>query len=185
MGDARELALRMVALRYAEQLVGPKLKELRQLATDELVPKESIAAISPVDGTVLGKITRTNPEKVAVVEDEQALMAHLQDTDPDSLEDTHEVTASDEQIVHLLLEHAPHLLVQSVRIRDYARRDAMSRALAGKPVPGVKVKKPFGTVNVYPDQAEAAAIEAVFKAGRLQLDGAVVQAIEAATEGDQ
>jgi hypothetical protein len=120
-----------------------------------------------------------------VVEDEQALMAHLQDTDPDSLEDVHDVTASDEQIVHLLMEHAPHLLVQSVRIRDYARRDAMKRALDGKPVPGVRVDQPLGTVNVYPDRDEAPAIEAVFRAGRLQLDGVVVKAIEAATEGAQ
>ena len=185
MGDARELALQLVALRYAEQVVSPALKNLRDLGKDELVPKESIAAISPIDGTVLGKITRTNPEKVAKVVDEHALLAHLQATDPDSLEDTVEVVASNQQIVDVLVAHAPHLLAPTVRIRDHARRDALARALKGTDVPGVKVAKPIGTVNVYPDKAEAAAIEAVFTAGRIQLDGVVVKAIEAATEGEQ
>lgn len=184
MGDARELALAMVCVRYAEQQVAPALKRLRDLGKDELVPKESIAAVSPVDGTVLGKITRTDPSKTAVVVDEHALMAHLQDTDPESLEETVQITATDEQLVDLLTVHAPHLLSPTVRIRDYARRDALARALKGTPVPGVKVDKPLGTVNVYPNADEALAIEAVFKAGRVQLDGVVVKAIESAAEGE-
>jgi hypothetical protein len=41
-----------------------------------------------------------------------------------------------------------------------------------------------GTVVVYPSKDKGPEIEALFTAGRVQLDGVVVKAIEAATEGD-
>jgi hypothetical protein len=184
MGDARELALQLVALGYAKQRLLPALEELRDLGKDELIPEEKIFAVSPIDGEVLGHITRTNPSKSAKVTDEAQLMAHLAEKDPDSLEDVTVIVGSEQQVIDVLRVHAPHLLGTEVRIRDWARHAACKLAHEG-PIPGVTVSRPVGTVVVYPSKDKGPEIEALFTAGRVQLDGVVVKAIEAATEGEQ
>lgn len=177
MGDARELALRLVALRYAEQRLKPALEDLRDIGKDEFIPEEKIFAVSPIDGEVLGHVTRTNPSPSAKVVDEAVLMAHLVDRDPDSLEDVTVVSGTTDEVIDVLREHAPHLLKTDVRIRSWARSEACSRA-RNEPVPGVTVSRPVGTVNIYPAKDKGPEIEALFTAGRVQLDGVVLKAIE-------
>lgn len=180
--DVRDLALAMVCLSYANTQVTAAMKRLREQGKTQLVPKESIAALSPVDGTVLGTITRTKPERVAKVVDEAALMAHIHDTCPDGLEDVHVVAATTEQVIDVLRVHAPHLLESRVEIRPYALAAALRSALEGNDTPGVQVDQPVGTVNTYPDKEAGEAIQAVIRAGRVSLDGTVVKLIEGEKE---
>lgn len=181
MGDARELALRLVALRYAEQRLKPALEELRDLGKDEFIPEEKIFAVSPIDGTALGHVTRTNPAKSAKVTDEAQLLAFYAEEDPDALEDVTVISATEAEVIEVLREHAPHLLGVDVRIRDWARSAACKRAHEG-PIPGVTVSRPVGTVAIYPAKDQGPQIEALFTAGRVQLDGAVLKAIEGETK---
>jgi hypothetical protein len=177
----RDLALAMVCLAYAEKKVSAAQKRLREHGKGQLVPKENVAAVSPIDGTVLGNITRTNPAKTAKVVDQAALMAHIHDTDPGGLEDVTTVAGNTEQVLDVLRAHAPHLLDSEVRVRDYALNAALRTAEQGKTVPGVEVSTPMGTVNTYPSKDAHAAIEQVIRSGRVTLDGAVLPAI---TQGD-
>lgn len=176
--DVRDLALAMVCLSYADKQVTAAVKRLREQGKTQLVPKESIAALSPVDGTVLGTITRTKPDRVPKVTDEAALMAHIQDTCPDGLEDVTVVAATTEQVIEVLRVHAPHLLESRVEIRPYALGAALRAALDGEDTPGVQVDQPVGTVNTYPSKDASEAIQAVIRAGRVSLDGTVVKLIE-------
>lgn len=177
MGDARELALRLVALRYAEQRLKPALEDLRDLGKDEFIPEEKIFAVSPIDGTVLGHVTRTNPSKSAKVTDEAQLLAFYAEKDPDALEDVPVISATEDEVIEVLREHAPHLLKTDVRIRDWARHAACKLAHE-RDVPGVTVSRPVGTVAIYPAKDQGPQIEALFTAGRVQLDGVVLKAIE-------
>jgi len=177
MGDPRELALRLVALGYAERRLRPALEELRDLGKDELIPEEKIFAVSPIDGTVLGHITRTNPVASARVTDEAVLAAHLADRDPTALEDVTVINATQDELIEVLQEHAPHLLGIEVRIRDWARHAACKLAHE-QDVPGVTVSRPIGTVAVYPSRTQGEAIEALFTQRRIEFDGVVMQAIE-------
>jgi hypothetical protein len=180
--NVRDLALSLITLSYAHKQVGGALKDHREQGKGALIPKESVAAISPLDGTVLGTITRTSKDPIAVVTDESALMGHIHEHDPDGLEDVDVVAATVEQVVAVLKEHAPNLVESDVRIRPYALNEALKSALAGKPVPGVEVRPQEGTVNTYPAADAGAAIEAVIRSGRVALDGTVTKLIEGETQ---
>ncbi len=179
--DVRDLSLGMVAMSYVHKKVGDALKERRQTGITSLIPEERVAAISPLDGSVLGHITRTKKDPVAKVVDEPALMAHIQETDPDGLEDVDVVNATSEQVIAVLRKHAPHLLESEVRIRPYALNEALKVALGGASVPGVEIDRPLGTVNCYPAAGAGEAIEAVIRSGRVALDGTVTKLIEGET----
>lgn len=133
--------------------------------------------MSPIDGELLGHVTRTNPAKSAKVTDEAVLMAHLAEKDPDSLEDVTVIVGTEQQVIAVLKVHAPHLLGVEVRIRDWARHASCKLAFE-RDVPGVTVSRPIGTVVIYPSKYKGEHIEALFTAGRVQLDGAVLKAIE-------
>lgn len=184
--DVRDLSLGMVSMTYVHKKVGTALKERRDTGITSLIPEERVAALSPLDGSVLGHITRTKKDPVAKVVDQAALMAHIHETDPHGLEDVDVVHATTDQVIAVLREHAPHLLESEVRIRSYALNEALKLALGGKPVPGVEVERPLGTVNCYPAKDAGEAIEAVIRSGRVALDGTVTQYIEGvATDGAQ
>src|SRR5690349_2853475 len=55
----REIALGMVVTKWAADRIVPGIKTLRDTGKNDLLPGESAVAVSPVDGTVLGKVTRT------------------------------------------------------------------------------------------------------------------------------
>jgi len=179
----RDLSLGLVALSYVYKKVGAALKERRETSVSSLIPEERVAAISPIDGSVLGHITRTKKEPVARVVDEAALMAHIHDTTPEGLEDVDVINATTEQVIDVLRAHAPYLLESEVRIKPYALNEAFKAALAGAEVPGVEIDRPLGTVNTYPGKDAGAAIEAVVRSGRVALDGTVTKLIEGGTDG--
>jgi hypothetical protein len=184
--DVRDLSLGMVAMTYVHKKVGSALKERRETGVTSLIPEERVAAISPLDGTVLGHITRTKKDPVAKVVDQSALMAHIHETDPEGLEDVDIVAATSEQVIAVLREHAPQLLESEVRIRPYALNEALKVALGGKAVPGVEIDRPLGTVNCYPAAGAGDGIEAVIRSGRVALDGTVTKYIEGdAADGAQ
>ena len=180
--DVRDLSLGLVALSYVHKKVGGALNTRREGGIASLIPEERVAAISPLDGSVLGHITRTKKDPVAYVADEAALMAHIHETTPEGLEDVTVVAATDEQVIAVLREHAPHLLDSEIRIKPYALNEALKSALAGKAVPGVEIDRPVGTVNTYPGKNAGDAIEAVIRSGRVGLDGTVTKLIEGEPE---
>lgn len=179
MSSPREIALGMVVTKWAADRITPGIKTLRDTGKESLVPEERVAAISPVDGTILGHVTRTNPKPVASVADEAALMAHVQETAPDQLEDVDYVSGSDEEVLAALKSTHPHLVAQKVRITPHHLNYLLNQAVADKTFrpPGIAVDRPVGTVNIYAAKDVPEAFEAVIKSGAVALDGSVRPAL--------
>jgi hypothetical protein len=167
-------------LTYAQKRIGTVITRLRKDANERLASKEVVVALA-ADGTSLGSITRTNPAKEWVVEDESVLMAHLQAETPNALEDVDVPRAglSEAQVTAAL--KAAGLTDTVVRIRDYELNYLLKKSVQdGVPAaPGIGSVRPPGTTNVYPSKVESAAIEAALTAGEVSLlTGEVTKLIE-------
>lgn len=175
MSTEREVALGMVVTKWAADRIVPGIKTLRDTGKNDLIPGESVAAVSPVNGEVLGKVTRTKPKPVASVEDEAALLAYVAETDPEALRDVDVITGSHEKVVEALKESHPHLVSQTVKVVDYALNALLKKAEGDKEFrpPGIKVETPVGTVNIYPAKDMDEHFEAVIKSGAVALDGTI------------
>lgn len=185
MGDdekfSRDLApLGLLVLNHASKQTTSALNLTRAYVSANLKPGEKIAAIDPRTGEALGHVTRKVDEKVVTLVDESEFMAHLQTTNPDALFDglRLKVTTSNQDIVSVLAEHAPHLVEEFVGIHDWAVNQAFNEAKGGTPVPGVQVSTRPGSTAIYQDKAAGDAIEALLRAGVVGLDGTVHPTIE-------
>lgn len=184
MSTPREIALGMVVTKWAADRIVPGIKTLRDTGKDELVPEERVAAISPVDGTILGHVTRTNPTPVASVTDEAALMAYVQDSAPDQLVDVDFIIGKPDEVLAALKSTHPNLVDQKVEITPHHLNYLLTQAVSDKKFrpPGISVNRPVGTVNIYPAADEQEAFEAVIKSGAVALDGSVRPALPGGSE---
>lgn len=184
MSNEREMALGLVVAQWVSTKVGPGIAAIRESAKKSLVPEERIAAVSPVDGTVLGTITRTNPKPVAKVEDMAALMAHVQETNPEELRDVDYVSGSDDEVLKALKESHQNLVSQRVEISEQHLSFLLKKAAGSKTFrpPGITVEKPVGAVNIYPADDADEAFQAVIKARAVELDGSINHALPGGTE---
>lgn len=179
MSTEREMALGLVVAQWVANKVGPGISAIRENAKNHLVPKESTPAVSPLDGTVLGFITRTNPKPVAKVADMAELMAHVQDTNPEELRDVDYISGSDDEVLKALKESHQHLVSQRVEISEQHLSFLLKKAAGSKDFrpPGINVETPVGTVNIYPADDEDEAFQAVIKARAVELDGSINPAL--------
>lgn len=179
MSSEREMALGLVVAQWVANKVGPGITAIRENGKKSLVPEERIAAVSPVDGTVLGTITRTNPKPVAKVDDMAELMAHVQETSPEELRDVDYISGSDEEVLKALKETHQHLVSQRVEITEQHLNFLLKKAAGSKTFrpPGINVETPVGTVNIYPADDADEAFQAVIKARAVELDGSVNPAL--------
>lgn len=159
--------------------VTPTVKTSREWNTQHLVPGERVAVRNPVDGAVLGFVTREKRDKVANVTDREAAMAEVHDTDPEGLVDVEYILPGTEaEVFAVLREHAPHLLGSRVEIQPWAEAELCRRALRGETVPGVQVSTPMGTTKVYPEKGAREAVLDLIRSKRVALDGTVLPPIE-------
>lgn len=179
MSNEREMALGLVVAQWVSSKVGPGIAAIRENGKKNLIPGESIAAVSPVDGTVLGTITRTNPKPVAKVEDMAKLMAHVQETNPEELRDVDYINATDDEVLAALKESHPSLVKQRVEVNEQHLNFLLKKAAGSKTFrpPGIKVETPVGTVNIYPADDADEAFQAVIKARAVELDGSINPAL--------
>jgi hypothetical protein len=127
---------------------------------------------SVVGDTKLGTVYRSDPDPEWQVVDRDALYAHLRQ-DRNNVETFAEIL--DEQAaIHVLREHAPHLLAEIERVDLAAVDAALDRARRGEQVPGVEKVKPEGVLSVRPDKNAGAAIERMVQAGVIAWDGTPV-----------
>lgn len=173
--SSRDIALAMVTLKFVADHIAPAQTGLRNQGKATLMPKETVVAVHPVTGEPLGHITHTNPKPKAVVDDEAALLPWMADNKPEALRDETTIEATDEQLLDVLREHAPHLLGSRVTVADWAVNEVLKKSEKdGKPAaPGIKVEQPKGTVSVYPDVSKSDSILDAIRAGLVALDGTV------------
>lgn len=184
MSTQREIALGMVVTKWAADRIVPSIKTLRDMGKVDLIPGESVAALSPVDGSILGSVTRTKPKPVATVEDQAALMAHVNEEDPDQLVDVDHIVGSSAEVLAALKHSHPHLVGQRVEITAHHLTYLLKKSEADKTFrpPGIAVSTPAGTVNIYPVKDADVLFEEVIKSGAVALDGTVRPALPGGSE---
>lgn len=128
---------------------------------------------SPLDGAKLGIVYRTDPDPQWRVTDPAALDAELR-TYPGNLETVVGIAAEDEpEAFAVLAEHAPHLLTETVRVREGVVEAAVEQSKAtGTPAAaGIELVKPAGSLTVKADPGAGPVVERLVAAGVVTWDG--------------
>jgi len=176
----RDLSKALVLGEYDYKRRGGVLQKLRAAANKRFAHREVVVAKDD-NGNELGHTTRENPERRSRVTDMAALMGHLQDENPDALEDGDIVRAgvTDAQVMAVL--RAAGLTDVEVRVREVKLNFLLKKSIRDKApaAPGIEVYKPVGTTRAYPAKEQVAAIEAALAAGELtRLTDEVTKLIE-------
>ncbi len=133
---------------------------------------DKVTVRSPLDEVKLGTVYRTDPDPRWEIHDRNALAAHLA-ADPANLEYVDEISGSDEAVLAVLREHAPHLLARIERVPDSLFHAALAASVSGgiAAAPGIRRVKPRGTLAIRPDKNAGAAIERLVAIGWITYDG--------------
>ncbi len=173
--------------RLAPEMRGVLLAVLRrQVETEEKLAKAqygtalsagvTLRLSSPLDGSPLGSVLRTDPKPDWRVVDERALLEHYAEY-PNLWEPAVYVVMPDgpvkvqpdDEIVRILREHGPHLLIEEQEIPAQVIADALTQSRAtGEPAaPGIAQVRPGGVVQVRAHKDAAEAVARWVRSGKL------------------
>lgn len=185
MTDPKKIALAMAVLKYTVDTVMPAQRELRAEANALLDNKDRVSIKSPVDGTLIGVATKSNPKAKAEIRDHAAFTAWMQENYPDRVSEVDSIPAENMgAAIGYIRAYAPNLLETRREVQPYAVAEVLKlSADAGKPcgpsneldVPGVEVSTPDGNTSVILEKTPQAswAIEQLITGGHVALDGTV------------
>ena len=147
-------------------------KSANAVQLDAILPKgdKRTAAYIDADGVEqkLGTVSKSFPDPVAAITDQDALEAHLRETRAADLEVGY--TLGDlSQVYAVLLEHAPELLTVTEGVIpkwliDVSKKEAL---IPGRTVPGITVTRPAGVVTVRPNAVAKALAEQLLQSSPL------------------
>lgn len=188
-----ELIQRVAILKAISAYTKERYDEARAEAGNVMGEGDRTIARSPLDKSKLGAVYVTDPDPVCRITDQAALTEWMVEHYPLLTETGYEVCGSDKELVDVLFEHAPHLLRQVRRVKADDMRELRAGAVAlGQPmgpggetdIPGIDVEPSTGVVACKPADTAWTSVAALYRAGRLQLDGTVLPEIEEATSDD-
>lgn len=147
-------------------------KSANAVQLDAILPKgdKRTAAYIDADGVEqkLGTVSKSFPDPVATITDQDALEAHLRETRAADLEVGY--TLGDlSQVYAVLLEHAPQLLTVTEGVIpkwliDVSKKEAL---IPGRTVPGITITRPAGVVTVRPNAVAKALAEQLLQSSPL------------------
>lgn len=192
MSTLDEQVLKVAALKVVKEFTATRYDEAREEIAKLMTKGDRKTARSPLGDVKIGSVTLSDPKATASITDLDALTAWLKEHYPEHFVGGYEINATSEQLMRVLFEHAPELLRKVRRVDPKVLKELTTSAAAlGSPVgpggeadvPGITVETPAGVVSCTPDKVAALpAIEELFRAGLLQLDGTVHAALPAAEE---
>lgn len=189
--NADEVIIRTAVLKVISDFTKTAYNDQRVASRLHLAEGDRKIARSPLDGSKLGAVYVTDPKPECHVTDPAALTEWMFEHYPELTETGYEIAGSDAEVIDVLFQHAPHLLRPYRRVRSDDMRELRGNAIAlGAPIgpgseadiPGLEVHHPEGVVTCKPDPGALRAVMDLHKAGRLQLDGTVLPAIEEASD---
>jgi hypothetical protein len=180
----KDLALAMVVLKHLLDVASKSQASLRQNAAEELDASDRVTARSPVDGTLLGSITKSKAKPKVVVTDPDALLDWVEQHYPDRVSSVEFIDerVMDEAIGFLMAHGGSQFVSTTVSLSPYTLSEITKLSeKAGVPVgpggelgvPGVRVDFPEGNVSVRLEPEVHEAIVAVIQSGHVSLDGTV------------
>ncbi|MEJ2886106.1 hypothetical protein [Actinomycetospora aeridis] len=136
---------------YAKAAKTAETEARDRIATDYLTQGDRMTIRDPRTNAKLGTVSITDPQAVAEVDDEEALLDYIAHEHPEAIDWTR--TVRPETIgtaVAVLAEHAPELLTPPRRTAaDWARAEALKLAAdSGEPIPEVAVRMKRGHAMV-------------------------------------
>lgn len=141
-----ELAYKIVLLKTLADLVLEEFAAAKAVMGEQIARGDSVAARTS-DDRKLGKVTKSDPKNVAVIEDVAALEEWIRTEYPDKLGSEVELGRADE-IVPILIEAGRRdLFTDEEVIPDYLYGQAKHAALRGRPIPGIAVRPGKSTVS--------------------------------------
>lgn len=165
-----QLATKAIILQQIMKLITGEIKSTKAIAAEQFSKGSSEAARAVVDGedTKLGKLSKSDPEKVATVVEPEVFEAHIRSTYADKLE-TKVVLGAPEEIIPVLLEHAPHLVdISENVIPEWLSKNELTLAKSA-PVPGVEVRAPEGVMSITTTPAAEALVRSMLDASPIEL----------------
>lgn len=186
--DELDPAVPVAVLKILSEHTGQRYDEARADAARTMAQGDRRIVRSPLDGAKLGAVYMTDPSPKTVITDRALLTDWFEQHYPDLMEIGYEIAGSESEVVEVLFVHAQHLLRPVRRITGAAlsalRKESASLGQVIGPggeadVPGVEIEHSDGVVGCRPDPAALAAVQKLFAAGRLTLDGTLRPALEA------
>lgn len=129
---------------------------------------------SPVDGSRIGSVWRTDPDFKWVVTDRAAFEAEMRSFPGNLVTEVGIAPGDMPEALAVLAEHAPALITETHRIADGVEAAALaqSKATGVAAAAGIECVKPAGTLTVKVDpKSGSAAIERLVATGLISWDG--------------
>lgn len=147
-------------------------KSANAVQLDAILPKGDKRTATYIDAAgveqKLGTVSKSFPDPVATITDQDALEAHLREARAADLEVGY--TLGDlSQVYAVLLEHAPELLTVTEGVIpkwliDVSKKEAL---IPGRTVPGITVSRPAGVVTVRPNAVAKALADQLLQSSPL------------------
>ncbi|GHG97438.1 hypothetical protein ACFORH_42805 [Amycolatopsis roodepoortensis] len=173
-----DLHLTVAGLKYLSDRTTEEYAAARLKAESEVTKGSRIAVYAP-DGTKLGALSRSAPEKTAGVGDAGAFLDWVKEHHPDKIEFDLEIVGSDEKVKAVLYEHAKELVKPVEKVSPAFRASVLEASTAyGAPagpggeldVPGIVVSANAPTVVSFkPSDGSRHAIVELLREGKVQL----------------
>jgi hypothetical protein len=178
-----DTVLRVAALKVLKDYVSARYDEARAEIKGRLSKGDRLTARSPLTDEKIGAVWLTDPERTASVVDKAALLSWVEENYPEHVQQRYHVTASEEQLMTLLFQHAPEWMDRRPEVEPKFIAELLAAAAdMGVPVgpegeadvPGIAVSVKDGVVACRPvaDKALPLVLE-LHHEGVLGLDGTV------------
>ncbi|MGC0365054.1 hypothetical protein ABH922_003038 [Rhodococcus sp. 27YEA15] len=147
-------------------------KSANAVQLDEILPKgdKRTAMYIDADGVEqkLGTVSKSFPEPVATITDQDALEAYLRETRAADLDVEYKLDDLP-QVYAVLCEHAPELLTITEGVIpkwliDTTKKEAL---IPGRTIPGITVTRPAGKISVRPNAAAQALADQLLQSSPL------------------
>jgi hypothetical protein len=191
--SARDLALRALVVKYVADVATAAIKERRAALADELANGDQVNVTAPDHADLdLGYVLRTKPKGSAIVTDRHAFAKWMTTNYPERVQDVTTIpTTNLGEAITILREHAPYVLVEVATVMDWAEAEVLKVTERAKEpcgpggeldIPGIGYIPPgSGVVMVKLSDDGPAAIERLWREGRIDLTSGEVLALPAAT----
>ena len=152
-----DLAMRIVVLKAISEVVNAEFAVAKALAAKQYPKGASIPARTPNDDVKFGRVTKSDPKPTARITDQAALMEYIRAEYPDSLRRIYGLGDTKEIVSVLRAAGREDLFTEDEVPPDWLLSKLEKEAVR-KPIPGIVVHTPGGTVSA---RVEAAAQDAV------------------------
>jgi hypothetical protein len=179
--------LRLGVLTVLKNRVMEAERDARDAVSGYLNKGNNSTVTNPLNGEQsIAEVSKTKPRNKADVVNRRAVETWILANYPGKVESKTVVIGSEADVIDVLREHAPFLLDQVTEVPDYVVNELVLKSqAAGQPVgfggevgekapPGITVSAPDGQLRVVVQEGGAEAVEEMWAAGVVDLDGQLI-----------